>query len=1118
MSLESRCQARFPARDRRRGQAYYRDLRVDVHSVQPDGLFATVAGSGAQSYEVILDWTAAAEGTLLVSCECPWFADFNLCKHVWAVILAADREGTGDAIPGVGPLYVELAVPEAEWEEDEDWDEDEDSSWPEIETIRDLLAPRPTAPAPPGRGRSSWRSKLRSVHDALARSKAGSPGEMVAGAGKRRQAFYLLDLGECRRNGRLTIELYQRETLKSGGWGKIKALALEPSKPKDFEAGDRELLELLLALSEPQIAPGTFSAYRYGYETRRCFSIAAALYDHLLPRLCATGRFCCASEKVQPEDWTPLAWDGGEPWRLGLRLERAGEKAYAVTGHLERDGEVRTLAEPQLILSAGLVVFPDVVARFESGELFPWIVELRQSGLTVPESQLDALLEELWKLPALPPLQLPGELGFKNEHNPPIPCLSVRVPRSAHEKDTLAAEVSFDYGGHIVPAAERQAGIFDPARRRILLRDPAAERSAIATLAELGLEAPSYYERSRRDLQLSAKAFPDVARRLIDAGWRLEYERQPLRRSGEFQLRVESGIDWFDLEGDVDFDEIPVGLPELLEALRRGERFVELGDGSRGMVPEEWFRDYGTLARLAQGAEGSGKVRFLPSQALLLDALLAAAPKVDVDRKFAVLRDRLRSFEGIEPVAEPRGFRGELRAYQRDGLGWLRFLQNFGFGGCLADDMGLGKTVQVLAMLQARRAGGARDRGPALVVAPRSVLRNWASEAARFTPRLRVLVYHGPGRRKLIDSFGDHDLVITTYAVLRLDVAQLREVTFDYAILDEAQAIKNSASQVAKASRLLQAEHRLALTGTPVENHLGELWSLLEFLNPGMLGRIPILHGRAGAKSLDSDSLHAVARALRPFILRRTKDQVLPDLPEKTEQTLFCDLDRKQRKLYDELRAHYRAQLDQRVRKMGLARSKIMVLEALLRLRQAACHPGLLDKQRVDEGSAKLDLLIEQLGEVLDEGHKILVFSQFTSLLAILRRALDRQGTVYAYLDGRTRKRQEKVDRFQTDPDCRLFLISLKAGGLGLNLTAADYVYILDPWWNPAVEAQAVDRAHRIGQTRPVFAYRLISRDTVEEKILKLQASKRDLAEAIISADQSLIRNLTAEDLRLLLS
>ncbi|MCP4664288.1 MAG: DEAD/DEAH box helicase, partial [bacterium] len=412
----------------------------------------------------------------------------------------------------------------------------------------------------------------------------------------------------------------------------------------------------------------------------------------------------------------------------------------------------------------------------------------------------------------------------------------------------------------------------------------------------------------------------------------------------------------------------------------------------------------------------------------------------------------------------------------------------------------------------------ATERRPSLIVVPRSLVYNWIDEAARFTPKLRVLSYTGMGREELLDQFDEVNAVVTTYGTLRRDILVLKDIPFDYVILDEAQAIKNAASQTAKVCRLIQADYRLALTGTPVENHLGELWSIFEFLNPGMLGRLPVLKGLAGTRAPDSEALATVAQALRPFILRRRKEQVLQDLPAKTEQTLFCELDRKERQLYDELRDHYRAALMQRIAEVGMGRSKIQVLEALLRLRQAACHPGLIDKARVNESSAKLDALVEHLHEVIDEGHKALVFSQFTSLLAILRERLDHQKIPYEYLDGQTRRRKDKVDHFQTDDECRLFLISLKAGGLGLNLTAAGYVFILDPWWNPAVEAQAVDRAHRIGQTRPVFAYRLICRGTVEEKIMELQRSKRELADAILSADQSMIRNLSAEDLQLLLS
>jgi SNF2 family DNA or RNA helicase len=588
------------------------------------------------------------------------------------------------------------------------------------------------------------------------------------------------------------------------------------------------------------------------------------------------------------------------------------------------------------------------------------------------------------------------------------------------------------------------------------------------------------------------------------------------RPAGSVAWNVTSGIDWFELSAAVDFGGVTADLPALLEALAQGSRSVELSDGSLGILPDSFAAELAPMAALAQ--KHDGRLRYGRIQMALLDALLAGQPRTHVDEAFERLRDELAAGARPEAEDEPEGFQGTLRHYQREGLGWLTFLERLGLGGCLADDMGLGKTIQVLALLLRRRdvvrAAGIARR-PSLVIVPKSLVFNWLEEARRFAPELKVVNYTGNARADAAGPLENWDVVVTTYGTLRRDVMAHRELEFDYVVLDEAQSIKNAASQAAKACRLLRCRHRLALTGTPVENHIGELWSIFEFLNPGQLGSAARLRrfladGRG--------STEVVARAVRPYLLRRTKSQVLSDLPEKTEQTLFVELGEEQRRGYDELREHYRQELSGRIGRQGIGRSRIAVLEALLRLRQAACHPGLVDPARVDEAGAKLETLLEQLAEVLDEGHKVLVFSQFTSFLAILRRRLDAAGTVYEYLDGRTTDRQARVQRFQEDPDCKLFLVSLKAGGQGLNLTAADYIYILDPWWNPAVEAQAVDRAHRIGQTRRVFAYRLIARDTVEEKIVALQDRKRDLADSIVRADESIISALTPEDVELLFS
>ncbi|MFS8071689.1 MAG: DEAD/DEAH box helicase, partial [Byssovorax sp.] len=465
----------------------------------------------------------------------------------------------------------------------------------------------------------------------------------------------------------------------------------------------------------------------------------------------------------------------------------------------------------------------------------------------------------------------------------------------------------------------------------------------------------------------------------------------------------------------------------------------------------------------------------------------------------------------LAPADPGPGFRGELRPYQRLGLAWLRALHDAGLGGLLADDMGLGKTVQVLAHLASRRGR------PSLVVAPRSLVFNWKREAARFTPDLRVLDHTGGDRRPPGAHFADHDLVFTTYGTLRRDGEALAAIRFDHVVLDEAQSIKNESSETSRAARRLSADHRLALSGTPVENHLGELWSLLEFLNPGMLGRATawkaVTEGRP-----NPEALALLGRALRPLMLRRTKAEVAPDLPARLEETWVCELEGSERALYDELRDRFRAELLQTASAGGVATSGTRVLEALLRLRQAACHPGLIDPARRHERSAKLDALLPELLSLRESGQKALVFSQFRSLLDIVKPALEAEGLIVAQLDGQTRDREALVQRFQEDPTLGVLLVSLKAGGVGLNLTAAEYVFVLDPWWNPAAEAQAIDRAHRIGQTKPVFAYRLIARDTVEERIAELQQKKRALADSVIRGDGAPLQGLTVEDLERLFS
>lgn len=592
------------------------------------------------------------------------------------------------------------------------------------------------------------------------------------------------------------------------------------------------------------------------------------------------------------------------------------------------------------------------------------------------------------------------------------------------------------------------------------------------------------------------------------------------RRRPKPRASVDSGIDWFDLNVNIDYGDTSAGISEVLAAYRGGRRVVKLEDGSWGALPVAWLRKLGKpLEELEKRAATESGLRVRRYDAPLIDDILAGFERVESDDGWRRLSHDLRDFKGLEPASVSPGLMGELRDYQAHGVAWIDFLRRFGFGGVLADDMGLGKTIQAIALLLSEH----RDKGvgvPSLIVTPTSVAFNWVSELARFAPDLKVLRLTGSQRAKLYDDIERSDIVITTYPLLRRDIGIFGAKRFHYAILDEAQFIKNAVTDTAKAARALNAANRLALTGTPIENHLGELWSIFEFLMPGFFGSYRDFNERY-EKPLarkDKEALRLLIQKTRPFILRRTKDEVARELPPKTETITYCQMTPAQATLYRQLLNTYRVRIMETIDKQGIERSQISILDALMKLRQVCCHPRLLKiAGNKVKSSGKMDVFNELITELIEEGHRALVFSQFTQMLAILREWLEARGIKYEYLDGRTRNREKAVTAFN-EGDAPLFLISLKAGGSGLNLTAADYVIHYDPWWNPAVEAQATDRAHRIGQDKHVFAYKLIAKDTIEEKVLELQKQKRALFDNVIGATAGQGRGLTRKDLKFLFS
>ena len=1174
--LHQRCTTHFRGGDQQRGEKYFHQNRVQLE-VDGQRARAKVRGSEQPFYSVGIDWSKVESNHRLHAyCECERFAGGAPCKHIWATLLGLAASHPNQQPPGKDRLglrkdratsWKDLETHQPSKKKGKGGDDAPAHRGKKRRPARSRRGKRgPSVP--------TWKNQLNRITkemERLASVEQAKPGQL----GKGLELQLLVNTTASLATSGLVIDIFGRRSTNNGKPGKLRRTSVDldaldavfngmalngsgtGSEDGDAIVNGTDAIPAVIA-AVPNDSPKNQGRGRRKNNPNQKFQqirVPRTLYSAALPPLCRSG-ILRHWDGRRLGDPPTLDWDDGAPWKLLLHLEFAAAGRMRLRGLLERpvsdpdrstkkngakgkdeveienvplskavmvlpiqhDGPAYAAATQQAGADQALILIDDTLGHIEidAERDLPWIKLLRdEDELIIPEEGVEDAVTSLLEMPSLPRLETPEGLQLRDATTTPVPCLSLE-PEDTPEwmNPQLVAELTFGYGEVEVDAGDPRPAAVDWEQGFYVRRDMEAERERLVRLLELGFKPIA--GGAGDGLELEPLQLPAVAEALLTEGWNVEAHGTTIRPPAPPALRVESDVDWFELSGEVDYNGDKIDLGKILAAIRRGDRTIQLDDGSKGLVPEAWVETYGSLADLAQGDDD--KLRFLPSQALLVDGLLAAMPPANVDKAFAELREKLRSFESIKPKKEPRGFKGTLRSYQRAGLGWLCFLREFGLGGVLADDMGLGKTVQALALLKSFRTKAKSSGKPYLVVAPRSLVYNWLDEAERFVPGFKVIEYSGPNRESLKETLCDQDLVLTTYGTLRRDIGYLATVEFDTIILDEAQAIKNPESQTAKASRLLVGDHRLALTGTPIENHLGELASIFEFLNPGLLGRLPALEVLASGRMPSKEELALVSQGMRPFILRRTKREVLPDLPEKTEQVLQSSLTEAQREIYDQVAASYRESLLTKVEENGVGGSAMQVLEALLRLRQIACHPGLVNDEWADIGSAKLDQLFEQIQSVRDEGHKLIIFSQFTSLLALVRERLDADGRTYAYLDGQTRDRGEVVDRFQNNDDCNLILISLKAGGVGLNLTAASYVFLLDPWWNPAVEAQAIDRAHRIGQEQKVFAYRLIARDTVEEKMLELQKSKRKIADAILDGEGQSLRDLTADDLRMLLS
>ncbi len=561
------------------------------------------------------------------------------------------------------------------------------------------------------------------------------------------------------------------------------------------------------------------------------------------------------------------------------------------------------------------------------------------------------------------------------------------------------------------------------------------------------------------------------------------------------KIFISSHTDWFDAKVEIHFGEQKITVEDVKKALSNKQQFVQLQDGSLGILPEEWIKKYSLLFRVGEGK--AEKMKLSRYHFSIIEELYENRNEEELFFQLEARYDKLKDFNKIEPIEAPQHLKPILRPYQESGFHWLNYLNEVRWGGILADDMGLGKTIQALSFLHHIKQSTGKLK--ALVVCPTTLMYNWENEIKKFTPTLTYYIHHGGTRTRDAIMNPDLEIIITTYGTLRSDIKLFIEPEFDYIILDESQAIKNPSSKVTKAASLLRAKSRLCLSGTPLQNNTFDIFAQMNFLNPGMLGSMEFFKQEFAVpidKFGEQEQKDHLRKLLFPFILRRTKEQVAKDLPEKQEMILFCEMGDEQRKIYDAYRNEFRDKILGVVEAQGINKSQLTILQGLMKLRQICDSPAIMNEQeKFPNVSIKLDELVREITENISN-HKALVFSQFLGMLGLIRKRLEELGVKFEYFDGSTSAldREKAIQSFQNDETCRVFLISLKAGGVGLNLTAADYVYIVDPWWNPAVEQQAIDRTHRIGQTKNIFAYRMICKDTVEDKILALQEKKRALS------------------------
>ena len=1068
-----------------RGRDYFRRGKVLTVEIDDGDIVGVVSGSGRHVYEQSIYLHEDCGVHIDGGCTCPM--EYN-CKHVAAVLLAYLARPPAGAASSASLSHASMR-------------------W--LDSLRQISA-LPLAVVP----KSKVKTRIVCV---LVPGKAGP------------------ELLLCRSR--------QRD---DGGYTNANVISNSydlPHGAASAPAPERALIRLFLALRP--------DGNHYSMVARPREALGAQLLHQLLDE----GRLLQAASRKDlkgnlqalvrgPCRAATLAWHA-EEGLMRLRWDAGGDAIGTVLP-----------TEPLMYVHAGQVGELGLPAAL--GTVPPEVLlELVEQAPPVAPAQAARFAAEMQaaQLDRLVPLPLAADVAVRSDIRP-VPSLLLGSIEQAGDGARASAwhdfaVLAFGYDGRLAAADGAPMLLRTTATGcEQIARDAQAEAAARTTLEAHGFAPSRAAELAGLTSALAldgADAWLAFARTGVPAlraqGWLVELDpsfRFDLREIEDWYADVDPGGEgnaWFELELGivVEGQRVPL-LPILLQLIRAAPAqfdaqalasradddvlMARLPGGASVALP--WSRIRPILTTLGElyFLERIGNAIRLPSLDAARLAQLEASARLRWmgGEHLRALGQRLAGFDGVRAVAPPRGLQASLRSYQLDGLAWMQFLREYGLAGILADDMGLGKTIQTLSHILAEKEAGRLDR-PALVVAPTSLMSNWQDEAARFAPGLRVLLLHGPERAEHFGAMASHDLILTTYALLPRDEDALRQQAFHLLILDEAQYIKNHRSKAAQTASLLNARHRLCLTGTPVQNHLGELWSQFHFLLPGLLGdekRFNSDFRKPVERDGDGQRNAFLTRRIKPFLLRRTKDQVAKELPAKTEMLREVTLAGAQRDLYETVRLAMDKKVRAAIASKGVARSQIVILEALLKLRQVCCDPRLVSLaggRKSAAPSAKLTELTGMLEELLEEGRKILVFSQFTSMLALIEDELRARGVDYALLTGETVDRRAQVKAFQSG-EVAVFLISLKAGGVGLNLTAADTVIHYDPWWNPAVEDQATDRAWRIGQDKPVFVYKLIAKATLEEKIQEMQRRKAALASAVLSGGNTAQLQLTADDLQ----